>query len=376
MPHTHQEAEPKVTEDANAPAARYATLDVMRLIAAFMVVWGHLSEASHRLAGPPSFQAAVDFFFMLSGFVLALSNDPKFRNGMSPLTFLKRRTIRLLPILLFGAVMSLAIELAWPIEELTWPQALASAVLSIVALPTPSPHPRDMLFPLNHAYWSLFFEFWVANVVYAALWRHLKRIILGVIVVFCAIGVVLTVHRFTNLGGYRWVNMPGGIARVGFGFFGGVCLARIHAAWPCPAKLFGPLLLATLLGAFWAPSLIAHNYILGVFIFVISPLLIYTGATSVEWPPRFSAMLGDTSYAVYALHMPIATRLGAWLASKPWPDRLVTAVALAAMIIFFAGLWLAALSVDRFYDTPVRRWLTRRTAGWFASDRKRLTNAP
>ena len=89
----------------------YPILDGLRGIAAVVVVWYHIFEAfatSHLDQIINHGYLAVDFFFMLSGFVLAYAYDDRW-GKMSTGAFLKRRLIRLHPMVLFGAVLSAAL---------------------------------------------------------------------------------------------------------------------------------------------------------------------------------------------------------------------------------------------------------------------------
>ena len=80
---------------------RYELLDGLRGVAAFAVIWYHFFEG---FATSPTDQwmnhgyLAVDFFYVLSGFVIGYAYDDRWRDGgMTAGRFMLRRVIRLQP---------------------------------------------------------------------------------------------------------------------------------------------------------------------------------------------------------------------------------------------------------------------------------------
>ncbi len=84
---------------------RYEILDGLRGVAAIIVVLFHLTETYFE--GQPVIQPlnhgylAVDFFYVLSGFVVGYAYDDRW-NKMTTGQFFKRRLVRLHPMLMFG----------------------------------------------------------------------------------------------------------------------------------------------------------------------------------------------------------------------------------------------------------------------------------
>ncbi len=92
----------------------YEILDALRGVAALMVVWYHICEG-YSFAGRASIiqrlnhgYLAVDFFFILSGFVLSYAYDDRWRKGFTVKNFFKRRLIRLHPMVIMGALIGAA----------------------------------------------------------------------------------------------------------------------------------------------------------------------------------------------------------------------------------------------------------------------------
>jgi peptidoglycan/LPS O-acetylase OafA/YrhL len=99
--------------NATAPAkSHYVILDGLRGVAALMVVVFHLFEA--HAGGDPQKQIinhgylAVDFFFLLSGFVVAYAYDDRW-GGMSVGRSYKRRLVRLQPMIIIGTLIGAAL---------------------------------------------------------------------------------------------------------------------------------------------------------------------------------------------------------------------------------------------------------------------------
>ena len=92
-----------------ASKPRYEILDGLRGVAAMIVVVYHLFEdfgAGVAVQGANHGYLAVDFFFVLSGFVIGYAYDDRW-DRMSYGDFFKRRLIRLHPMVIFGSFLGL-----------------------------------------------------------------------------------------------------------------------------------------------------------------------------------------------------------------------------------------------------------------------------
>ena len=104
-----------MTKHLDASAAgkdHYLILDGLRGVAAVMVVLFHICEAykpEHPLTQLINHgYLAVDFFFLLSGFVIAYAYDDRWQ-AMGLRDFFKRRLIRLQPMVVMGMVVGAAL---------------------------------------------------------------------------------------------------------------------------------------------------------------------------------------------------------------------------------------------------------------------------
>ncbi len=363
--------------DATQPAkSHYVILDGLRGVAALMVVVFHLFEA--WAGGIPQNQIvnhgymAVDFFFLLSGFVVAYAYDDRWA-GMSQWDFYKRRLVRLQPMIIVGGLIGAAL-LGFQHFSLfpklatvpTW-QIVGVMLLSFVMIPlTPSVEIRGWseIYPLNGPQWSLFYEY-IANILYAVGLRKLSNRALGVLVALAGVAVIhLLVFgpRGDIIGGWA-LDANGvhiGLTRVMFPFFAGVLLMRTGKRIKVPnAFAVASLLLIVALALprfggtdrLWLNGLYEAACILLLF-----PLIVAIGAgeKSVDGPSvRIARFFGDLSYPLYITHYPLIYIYTGWVVDKK--------IAPAQGAVVGAGVLVLAVTVAyaclKLYDEPTRRWL-------------------
>jgi peptidoglycan/LPS O-acetylase OafA/YrhL len=285
---------------------------------------------------------AVDFFFILSGFVLAHAYEDRLLGGMTPTQFLHLRLIRLYPLYLIGTLIGLASATA--VGNLDWskPISFLSIISALFFLPDLSF--RDHLYPLNSPAWSLFFEL-TANAAYAIALRCLTNQFLFLLAV---LSLAILIGSYPNVTiGWDWANFIGGFPRVSFGFFAGVLTYRIWstAKWrPCvpqwaPEGLAIVLFLSFAVGrsSSWHDR---YDYIA----LLVFPFLVYCGACREPLPrnrPIF-LWLGSISYALYITHRPLM-QSAEFLSQSFFQIHLAAAAPWAGLGIGAIAVMLAAL---------------------------------
>jgi peptidoglycan/LPS O-acetylase OafA/YrhL len=259
----------------------------------------------------PSAYLAVDFFFMLSGFVISHAYSSRFADGLPWRQFMRDRVVRLYPLYILGVVIGLlsgaaAIGLGGGTVESLGGLLLAS-ITGLLFLPSPTMHETPVLFPLNNPGWSLFFELLV-NAVYALLWPWLTTRRLVGITGLLALALGGTALWFGDLDlGSAWPHFVGGFARVSFSFFAGVLLHRLrsHLVTVSPLALLLPVILCGLLMADLQPGLrVVFDLFCALLVF---PVLIHF-ASRMEPGRRLipaCVALGAVSYPLYAIHFPV-----------------------------------------------------------------------
>jgi peptidoglycan/LPS O-acetylase OafA/YrhL len=362
--------------DAIAPGKNhYVILDGLRGVAALMVVVFHLFEAFS--GGDPQKQIinhgymAVDFFFLLSGFVIAYAYDDRWA-GMGQWEFYKRRLVRLQPMIIVGGLIGAALigfqhfSIFPKLATVPIWQIMAVMLLGFVMIPLPpSLEIRGWgeIYPLNGPAWSLFYEY-VANILYAVGLRKLSNRALGVLVALAGLAMVHMLAfgaRGDLIGGWA-LDANGiriGLTRVMFPFFAGVLLMRlgkrikIRNAFAVCSLL---LIVALALPRFGGKALWINGLYEAACVILLFPLIVAIGAGEKHADGvsvRIARFFGDLSYPLYITHYPLIYIYTGWVV-----DRKVGA---AQGALVGAGVFVAAVAIAyaclKFYDEPARRWL-------------------
>ncbi len=341
----------------------FEILDGLRGIAALGVVIFHFmewvySDYSKNFIGHGFL--AVDFFFCLSGFVIGYAYDDRIAK-MGANEFFLSRLIRLHPLVIFGSVLGLIGFLLDPFASVA---ALYSAgkiavvfLCSICLIPYPVMQERAFnLFSFNAPAWSLFWEY-IANIVYAFILYKISRRYLFLLILIAAVILSLVSFRAGNLlGGWSGGTFWDGGARVFYSFLAGLLVYRFN--WIIKNR-FGFIGLAILLSLAFVMPYFASNQIAELFVVLFYfPLIISLGAGASLAPSlkklcRFS---GAISYPLYMTHYGVIWIFGNYYTShKPNTNQLLfTVVITTILLVGFAYL------VMKFYDIPVRRYLTNK----------------
>ncbi len=335
----------------SAPAGRYLTMDAMRGAAAIAVAVFHLD---YGLA--PHGYLAVDFFFALSGFVLARTYEGPLRAGASVRWFMTLRLARLWPLfaagILLGTAHATQLILRGGEARQDWSLILVGLLFNSAMLPDPF---SDLLYPSNNVFWSIFGEL-AANLAFAAVLAKLTQrglVILAVVFAIALADMAVPPH-FIN-SGPRWDGVPLGLVRTFFSFSVGMLIARYSSTAPRRPGIIAVLLVVLLCATTVVPELrvIGRAFDL-VAIFVVLPLLLAI-STRVEPLPalaRLAAFMGDISYALYAVHRPIAQ-------AALFVARRHDLSPLSVMLPFLAVSIAASALLVHFWDKPVRKRLSR-----------------
>ena len=379
-----------------APKPRYEILDGLRGVAALMVVAFHLLETYSK---GPSEQIinhgylAVDFFLVLSGFVIGYAYDDRW-GKMSIGTFFKRRLTRLHPMVVAGTLIGAALFFfagtAFPktLEVEGWKFALC-LVMGLLMIPCGMGldiRGWGETNSFNGPNWSLTYEY-IANVLYAFIFRYLPKVALAVLCAVCAVftldltlgwdifGLFPNGPQYNVIGGWSLTaqQIYVGFARLLYPFLCGLLISRILPSRRSESNPSGSPI--HLKGGFWWCALaivvifsvpciggrqcLWDGLYQAVCILIVFPLLVLAGAGSVTTDAKSTAVckwMGEISYPLYITHFPLMYMQMNWVAEHAdaplWQHITVSAGVFFVSIILAWGLL-------KIYDTPVREWLKK-----------------
>jgi exopolysaccharide production protein ExoZ len=295
---------------AGSPAKnRLELLQVLRAIAVFSVVLYHVNSILTKKYGPPSFlngifdsgYAGVDLFFVLSGFVIALTHWDDIGKSERVGRYALRRVIRILPLYWIVVGSKLVLGPVLGITDAAAPTQ-SEVIRGLLLLPQARSFSTERMLGLS---WTLTFEmlFYVGFGLCMAFGR---RFVIGI----CAIAFVLCQARLLGV----FTLADDAVLRslfshqVIFEFFFGVAIAwayRNRFIW-CPRLLVA-------MGIASSATSIA-GYQSGIFTdnqrmitFGLSAALLVAGCVGMETTrprvvPKFLIDFGDASYATYLAH--------------------------------------------------------------------------
>ena len=355
----------------------YDLLDGLRGVAAITVVWFHIFEAfatSHLDQRINHGYLAVDFFFVLSGFVIGYAYDDRW-GKMKTKDFIKRRVIRLHPMVVMGAIIGAVMFYwqgcpVWDVSKVTIGALFMATFINALLLPaTPGTEIRGLgeMYPLNGPGWSLFFEY-IGNILYALFIHKFSTRVLAVLVFLAGCGLAI----FAIGGPYGDIcagfsltgtEFTAGSLRLLFSFSAGLLLFRIFkpvkvkgAFWICSLSIIALLSVPRLGGA----EYLWMNGVYDTVCFaVFFPFLVYLGAsgkTTDKYTTRICKFLGDISYPLYMVHYPFIYLYYAWVKNGNLTFQESFPGALGVVI----GSIVLAYGCLKFYDIPVRKYLANR----------------
>lgn len=376
---------------------RYEILDGLRGVAALIVVGFHMME-TYR--GPDYASQiinhgylAVDFFFVLSGFVTGYAYDDRW-GRMSTWDFFKRRLTRLHPMVVFSVLIGAAFYFFQgyyskaALENTGWILFFACIITDLLMIPTGKGidiRGWGEITSFNGPSWSLMFEYW-GNILYALIFRRLPTIGLAVI---CTVSAFFTMdvalgwdvfglferQQFNLTGG--WIlnaqHMYTGFVRLIYPYVCGLIIARLLSKRITPDNPSGsPIHMKN--GFMWCSLAVivimcmpcvggkvgvADGLYQCMAVWFMFPLVVVCGAGSVIRNGRVMKLcrfLGDISYPLYIVHYPVAMMQFRWIRNYPdAPMWMHVGVFISVYVISIA----LAYGALKTFDEPVRAWLKK-----------------
>ncbi len=387
---------------------RYEILDGLRGVAAIMVIIFHAFETYNDRIGTQIVNhgyLAVDFFFVLSGFVIGYAYDDRW-DSMTTWGFFKRRLTRLHPMVIMGTVVGACLfffgEYAGFPNISQCPGWKFALCFVMGLLMIPCGHGLDIrgwgeTNSFNGPNWSLTYEY-IGNILYAFVFRHLSKAALFVLLLCSAFltlnlalgwdvtgifpkGEYLSPDNVLVTGGPTYNVIGGwsidrqqitiGFTRLLYPFICGLLISRLLRSRMTEDNPSGSPI--RLRGGFWWCSLllvvlfsipkiggkagIPDGLYQAVTIILLFPLIIIMGAgsrTTDAHSARVCKFLGDISFPLYITHYPLMYAQMAWAGNHHdapiWMHIMLNVGVIVFSIIF-------AYAILKAYDEPVRQWL-------------------
>lgn len=278
------------------------SIQFLRAAAAGMVVVEHALTEAMQLAGKDTtgishgWQYGVDIFFVISGFIMVITNYKLFGNAGSSWLFIKKRIIRIVPTYWFFTILMVLAILAFPTQLNKAKFDLAHVIASFIFLPFPNPAGGDH--PVLGVGWTLNYEmfFYALFAVFLVFPRALGLSLMAV--VLCLLPLAGKYLGADSLPFSFWANSI--ILEFLFGMLIGVVFKRCGAA-------FGRFAYVAALGLALAVFLVSAGLPRFIYAGVPAALLVlafalYTPINDPAFIRVIGRWIGDSSFSLYLSH--------------------------------------------------------------------------
>ena len=368
---------------------RFEALDGLRGIASIIVVIFHLFEI---YSGNPTNQIvnhgylAVDFFYVLSGFVIGYAYDDRW-NKMSLLDFYKRRLVRLHPMVIVGTFVGVCYyffgecEISPNIKDIKPYIFFITIIMNVFMIPTPKNFDVrgwGETNAFNGTNRTLSYEY-LANILYSLIIYKLHIIIIVIITflsAFLTINLTLNFEifnvfqdrefkKYTVIGHWEISSyeLCVGFTRLLYPFFCGYLISRLKIEIKIPYTFIICSIILSICLCF--PRIGGEKWIINgiyeaIVIIIIFPLIIIIGAGDSEKNKniiKICQFLGEFSYPLYITHYPIIYCNLVWVSFHK-NDSLFNKIAVSIGSFFI--MMFNTYALIELYDKPVRKWLTEK----------------
>jgi len=357
------------SQSSNFAAERFEVLDALRGLCALLVAIYHFKVGGHisQLAMIKNGWLFVDYFFVLSGFVIAHSYGARLVEGtVSIARFMALRMGRIYPLHIAVLLAFVSQELLLMVggdaigvlvdrEPFSESRSLSTLVQNIFLLQTFwMEGGRDW----NGPAWSIAAEMWT-YLLYAVIFVVAKRWFVAVTSVAALISVIWLYFNVPNLS----ATFEGGFVRCIFGFSVGVLTYQAYRRF---GGLRGQLWEVLAIAAVIAFASFAHGawtfFAPLIFALTIMALATQSGVISTLLMRPFFQLLGLISYSVYMVHVLLQGSLGKVLqmtdivdvavdergrTSVIGPLWVADAVTLAMLALVIGVSWLSYRTVEK-----------------------------
>lgn len=332
-------------------------LTSLRFIAAFLVFLRHedLTAAGARWFNLGA--AGVEFFFLLSGFVLTYTYGERLLSGsVRTGTFLRARLARIWPAHIVAMAIAL-VQISQRDGTAYWKGPLVRVAIAshVILVQAWSPRPEVHGAP-NDVSWSIsdeaFFYLLFPLVVAIALRVYLPAVIASAVVLWLSLSAYLAAQhvvvddwRFYQAPYVRFPDFVVGVA------LGAVFLRCRMKATKWSTTLEGVVVALSIAAVALSPlaprSLQLAEWYAPAFALMLYVVAHEQGAISKVLTNRLFVRLGQLSFSFYLVHATVIASLGRLPGSS---------LLYAAVVHLIAAIALAAI-LYRYVEVPARRWI-------------------
>jgi peptidoglycan/LPS O-acetylase OafA/YrhL len=345
---------------------RYRALDGYRFIAASLIVLFHYDGDFGLGLGRitpivKSLDVMVDFFFVLSGFVIAVTYSQVMGSLRDYGSFLRRRLARVLPLHLAVLCIFICFALTNHFGVL---KANHGEMLDFGALPANALllHAWGTVGHLsfNAPSWSISAE-WLVYLLFPLLLVVSQRLplIANLTLVAASVAAIILFRNGMGLRDWTDATYDFGALRAIPTFFLGVIFAVAVKDLPPSVRVPWPLVHAVFLSAIAILQFGAPREVPIAMLALVVPLaaMAERGDKPSLMQTDFMARLGDASYSVYLIHIVAAIPV-LFILHKMHATG--TPLAVASAVATYIGVVVAARLVYTRFEVPLRRWITGR----------------
>jgi exopolysaccharide production protein ExoZ len=322
------------------------SIQILRAVAALGVVLAHI------FPGAVIGTAGVDLFFVISGFIMVYASERLFGRREAPRIFFLRRLARIVP--LYWAVT--AVLVAYPLlagVDLAAVNLSPGAILGSFVF-FPLPRPDGSLLPVHFLGWTLNYEMFFYAVFAGFIVFSRQRAVAAIIALFIAIVILGLAFKPPQPFAF-WADP------IILEFCFGMLIASAYrdgARLPPPAAA-GLIVAAAM--AFAASAAWGHHLTWRVAEWGLPAAALVAGCALSKGSPnlgvvsRALGLLGDASYSLYLVHLPVFL-----VVRKAWSLRGPADAPWLLSLALFASAIMAAIVVYVVFENPSRRWLQRK----------------
>lgn len=354
--------------------SRVGTLQILRMLAATLVMVGHLQHEMLELMGtklapvlheiPFDWGLGVDIFFVISGFIMYYLCHDKFGQKGSAGLFLRRRLARIVPLYWFFTTIILVIALMTTRETGGLPLKLPNIVASYLFIP--GPVCLEFCYPVYTLGWTLNFEmlFYVLFAV-ALMMRRTPGLIFIAAMLLAFMGLrLLTIPLPASI--HFWGDSISG------DFLAGIVISRLYmnGVRIRPSVAVMMIALAGIVAVIFYQAGLYRSVGRIVTGGIPATLIVMAGVLAWQAPGRslVSRILihgGDASYALYLWH-PFAVKATSTMASR---IAVIADTPALFMVIAIIIAYLGASVIHIFFERPLTHWFNRRAVRGASSRR-------